>query len=355
MGAKKGFWAIRRVRLGAALVLTAGMLAAGILSSCAKRTGRVVNAEIDDQGKEVYKIKTWSRLDCSGTPYIVGVKRGFFERHGIEIVFTGEIQGSQRIPSVAAGDNDVGEAHPNTIAIAREGGAKIRGVVLGDAEPDETISDIHLQHMWWVSDKSGPLQKLEDIKTLGRPVKMQLIQRNTCTEFLTDIWLDRYGIPKDKIEFISMPDIEGVLALKQGIIDISTPHPTFYKAIEDTGIGNILITSRPLAGKDSAATLVYFTDDFIANNPEPIRHFVMAFKEAQRWTNDNPAEAAALTQDWIGVPVQASHFYSRTGTIDEAGIQLWIDGSKKSGALPADTALSFRDIITHEFDFEGDE
>ncbi|MDR3325651.1 MAG: ABC transporter substrate-binding protein, partial [Spirochaetaceae bacterium] len=166
------------------VLLVVGVVAALSAASCQKRTGRVVKAEVGSGGKEVYKIKTWSRLDCSGTPYIVGVKRGFFEREGVEIVFTGEIQGSQRVPSVASGDNDVGDAHPNTIAIAREGGAKIRGVALGDAEPDDSITDIHLQHMWWVSDKNGPLQKLEDVGTLGRPVKMQLIQRNTCTEFL---------------------------------------------------------------------------------------------------------------------------------------------------------------------------
>jgi ABC-type nitrate/sulfonate/bicarbonate transport system substrate-binding protein len=336
--------------LAAALVLAAFAL---ILSGCRKKNQPV--AAIERDGREVYQIKTWSRSDCTDAPFIVAEKLGYFEEEGVEIVYTGETQPPQRIASILNGDNDVGTAHPNTLAIAREGGAPIRGVARSIIEPPPEIEDIHLQHMWWVSDKNGPIQKLEDINTLGRKVKVQLLLRNACIDFLTDIIIDRYKLNKDNIEYITMPDIEGVLALKQGLIDIATPHPTFFKAIEDTGIENILITSREIAGENAGTYLYYFADEFIRNNPEPIRRFVRAIKRAERWANDNPEQTAKWTEEAIGVPVQANHWYARNAVIDDAQIQVWIDGSIASGALPADTKVTVADIITHEFDQEGNE
>jgi ABC-type nitrate/sulfonate/bicarbonate transport system substrate-binding protein len=323
------------------------------LSGCRKKNV-VLESTVKD-GNEVYQIKTWSRSDCTDAPFIVAEQKGFFTEEGIEIIYTGETQPPQRIASILNGDNDVGTAHPNTLAIAREGGAPIRGVARSIIEPPDEIEDIHLQHMWWVSDKNGPIQKLENINTLGRKVKVQLLLRNACIDFLTDIVLERYNISKDNIEYITMPDIEGVLALKNGLIDIATPHPTFFKAVEDTGIANILITSREIAGENAGTYLYYFADEFIKNNPEPIRRFVRAIKKAERWANDNPEQTAKWTEEAIGVPVQANHWYARNAVIDDAQIQVWIDGSIASGALSADTKVRVGDIITHDFDQEGNE
>jgi ABC-type nitrate/sulfonate/bicarbonate transport system substrate-binding protein len=285
--------------------LTVILIGGVILSGCAKKTKKLT--EVERNGKKYYQIKTWSRSDCTDAPFIVAEKMGYFEEEGIEMVYTGETQPPQRIASILNGDNDVGTAHPNTLAIARDGGAPVRGVARSIIEPPPGIDDIHLQHMWWVSRQDGPLQAVEDIKTFPGKVKLQLLLRNACIDFLTDMFLEEYGIPKDKIEYITMPDIEGVLALKEGLIDIATPHPPFYNAIEEWGGGNILITSRTIAGENAGTYLYYFADDFIAVNKEPITRFVAAVKKAERWANINPGPTARWTEEVIGIPVQANH------------------------------------------------
>lgn len=308
-----------------------------------------------DSGTWRRVVKTWTRKDCTDAPFVVAEKLGFFKEQGIEVQYTGETQPPQRIASILNGDNDVGTAHPNTLAIAREGGAKVRGVVRSIIEPPETITDIHLQHMWWVSDKNGPIQKFEDIKKLNRKVKIGLLLRNACIDFLTDILLEKYGISKDQIEYITMPDIEQVVALKRGLIDIATPHPPFYKSIEDTGIANILVTSREIAGENAGTYLYYFSDKFIEENPETVKRFVKAIKKAERWANKNPEQTNKWIEEAIGVPVSANHYYSDDARIDDQQIQVWIDGSIRSGALPKDTKITVNDIITHEFDSYGNE
>ncbi|WP_059369444.1 ABC transporter substrate-binding protein [Treponema endosymbiont of Eucomonympha sp.] len=338
---KRLFWALAFAGLAA------------LYSGCAKRTGRIVPLTRNAEGQEVYRLKTWSRLDCSAAPFIVGDRLGFFKEAGVEMVYTGEISSPQRIPSIMSGDNDMFDGHPNTLAIARHGGALLRGVATGGVEPDYSVTDPHLLHMWWVSNKNGRIKTLEDVRNFPGKVKMQSISRNTCTEFMTDIWLDKLGIPKDKIDFILLPDVEGVLSLKQGLVDIATPHPPFYRPIEQTGIANVLITSREIAGLDAGTGMWSFTDEFIKNNPEAVGRFVRAIKNAERWANDHPEETSRMTEEAIGVPVLANHYYSRTPIIDEAGIQVWIDGSIRSGALPPDTKIAAGDILTHDFEHYG--
>jgi ABC-type nitrate/sulfonate/bicarbonate transport system substrate-binding protein len=345
----------KKGRTAILLGVIALVLAAGILSGCAKRTGKVVQATVNSEGQEVYKLRTWSRLDCSAAPFIIGERMGFFKEAGIEVVYTGELTSAQRFSSMLSGDNDIGGGHPNAIAVARAGGAPLRGVVRGDTEPGWDINDPYLVHMWWVSHKDGPLKTLEDIKNFPGKIKMQSISRNQCQEFMTDMLLERLGIPKDKIEYILLPDIEGILALKQGLVDIATPHPPFFKPIQDTGIANVLITSREIAGLEGATTLYAFTDEFIKNNPEAVKRFVKAIKKAERWNNDNPEQSAKWTEEAIGVPVLANHWHARSGVIDEAGIQVWIDGAIRGGALPPDTPIKPADFITHEFEHYGDE
>jgi ABC-type nitrate/sulfonate/bicarbonate transport system substrate-binding protein len=338
-----------------AIVLVLILVLAGMFSGCAKRTGKVVQAVKNAEGQDIYKVTTWSRLDCSAAPFIIGDRAGFFKEAGLEVVYTGEISSAQRFSSMLSGDNDIGGAHPNAIAVARAGGAPLRGVARGDTEPGWEINDPYLVHMWWVSNKNGPLKTVEDFKTFPGVIKMQSISRNQCQEFMTDILLERLGLPKEKLEYILLPDIEGVLALKQGLVDIATPHPPFFRPIEETGIANVLITSRDIAGLDGATTIFAFTDEFIKNNPEVVKRFVYAIKKSERYNNDNPEQSARWTEEVIGVPVRANHWHSRDAIMPDDVIQIWIDGAVRGGALPADTTLKPADFITHEFERYGDE
>jgi ABC-type nitrate/sulfonate/bicarbonate transport system substrate-binding protein len=341
------------------VTVVAALSAGALFLSCGSR--KEVTAPLEEiNGKKVYTIKTWSRSDCTDAPFVVGEKMGFFEEEGINMVYTGETQPPQRIASILNGNNYVGTAHPNTIAIAREGGAPVRGVARSIIEPPFGLDDINLQHMWWITDKNGPYQSWEDIKAAtdaGKKIKIQLLLRNACIDFLTDMILEKYNINKKNIRYITMPDIEGILALKKGLVDMATPHPTFYNAANETGIAKILTTSREVAGENAGTYLYYFADNFINNpaNKEAIQRFVKAIKKSERYANDNPEQTAKWTAEIIGVPVQANHYYSRDAVIIEDQIQVWIDGSIKSGALPKSTKIKVSDVITHEFDQFGNE
>ncbi len=324
--------------------------AIALVAGCSKKAATTGEGA---QTKPLQVVKTWSRKDCTLAPFLIADKKGFFAKQGLQIQYVGDIDASARIPAIVSGSIDVGNIHPNGLAIAVANGAQLKGVVRSIIEPPADITDIHLQHMWWVSNKNGPIKTLADINKQPGKVKFGVMTRNSCIEYLTDKIRAKYNIPKDKIEWVTMPDLQQVQALKQGLIDVATPHPPFYKAIEDTGIGNILISSREIDGDQNNGTyLYYFSDKFIQAHPDIVKSFVIAIKNAERWINDNKPETNELTAQAIGVPVTANHYYAPDGRIPDKDIQEWIDGTVAGGLLKPDQ-VKVADIITHQFDVFG--
>lgn len=329
-------------------------LAASIFSGC----GGSKQASAGKNG-ELQVLKTWSRKDCTAAPIIVADKLGYFKEQGLKIQYTGDTQPAQRLPSVLNGNNDFGDAHPNNLAIASEGGAKIKGVTRSIVEPPDSVTDTHLQHMWWISNKNGSIKTLADINKYPGKVKVGTNSRNSCVDFLSDILFAKNNISLDKIEWVQMPDIEQVLSLKKELIQIAVVHPPFYKSIEDSGIGNILTTSRPIAGENGGTYLYYFSDKFIKQHPDEVAKFVVAIKKAERYINKSVpdekerAKVNKWVADAIGVPVSANHYYADDGVIKDKDIQQWIDGSKTSGALPENAKVKVSDVVTHQFDKYG--
>ncbi|MDR3588723.1 MAG: ABC transporter substrate-binding protein, partial [Negativicutes bacterium] len=123
---------VKKIIIGAVVVAVIGLIGYG--AHLGNKPTADSNAKAKNEG--LFPLKTWTRKDCGSTPFAVGVVKGFFKEEGIELVFTGETQPAQQIPSVLNGNNDIGGGfHPNNLAVAIAGGAKIKGVVTGGIDP----------------------------------------------------------------------------------------------------------------------------------------------------------------------------------------------------------------------------
>jgi len=56
--------------------------------------------------------------------------------------------------------------------------------------------------------------------------------------------------------------------------------------------------------------------------------------KAQKWSNEHPDEARKITEDWIGVPVNATHYYAAGTEIDESLVVPWIKDLEDHGVIP---------------------
>ncbi|WP_378953681.1 ABC transporter substrate-binding protein [Pelosinus sp. sgz500959] len=283
----------------------------------------------------LFPIRTVSQTACGSTPWIVTDQLGFFKEEGLKIVYTGDTQPNQIVPSILNGNNDVSSAHPNSLAVAIAGGAKIKGVVEAgiDPAPDQ---DPKLRHMnWYINPNVTPgIKSFADLNKLPGQVKFSLITTNQCSDFLANNIADHNQFPRQKIEWVTMPDVQAVQALKQGLVGVSGVHPPFYKSMEEAGMVKIADSLDAGLGVGGGIGYYYFTIDFIEKNPEIVKKFARAIIKGQKWANDHPEEARKMTEDWIKVPVNATHYYATGTEITPELVRPWIEDLENAGVIP---------------------
>ena len=324
----------------------------GATALIAAAVGIFSNATVQAKSeKDLFVIKTWTRKDCSVTPWTVADRLGFLAEEGIKLQYTGETQPALQIPSILRGNNDVGTFHPNTVAVAKAGGAKVTGVLQGGLEPTDPKITEKLRHMWWfVNPSKHPnVKSFADLKQIPGKIKIGTITRNICADFETNLLADRYGIPRDKIEWVSMPDVQAIQALKGGLIDVAIPHPPFYKGNIDAGARKIADTFETGLGASAGLTYYIFRDEYIKKHPQQVAAFTRAITKAQKWANDNPAKAQKLTEEAIGVPVAGNHYYSTTVKLDEKLAAPWIRDLENIKVIPKGMVTT-ANLITHDIE-----
>lgn len=331
--------------------MVAGTLGALVVTWLAA-TGQKVQAA---SGKELFPIRTPTLRNCGLAPWLVTDKLGYFAQEGIKITYTGETQPALVIPSILRGNNDVSSGHPNTIAVANAGGAKLVGVVRGGIEPAPSY-DPKFRHMWFfVNPKRYPnVKSFADLKNIEGRIKISITTKNICTDFLVNKLADKHGIPRKKFEWVTMPDVQAIQALKQGLVDVGTAHPPFYKGNLDAGALRIADSTESGLGPAAGVGYYYFTQDFIRKHPNEVAGFVRAIKKGQRWANANPEKTAKWVEEVIGVPVTGNHYYSEDATILESEITPWLKDLEDHKVIPKGKVTE-ASLVTHQFEAYGND
>ncbi|MDR3153479.1 MAG: ABC transporter substrate-binding protein [Deltaproteobacteria bacterium] len=351
----------KKAKLTAAIIVAAAVLAVIAFGAFRGRTRlETPTAALTSSGPAyaqdisqapLRQIRTYTRRNCALATWLIADKLGYFRDEGLELVFTGELQAPQQVPSILNGTNDVTSVHPNTAAVIINGGGRLRGVAREGREPAPELSP-EFRHMWWfVNPKKYPdVRSFADLKDIPGQIKFTLGSPTTCSDFLATKILQRYGIPLEKIEWVSMPDVQAIQALSQGLSDVGGVHPPFYKGMLDAGQRKVADTlEADLPPESAGITHYYFLEDFIRDNPETVRGFVHAMLRSQQFINANPEQARLWTQEAIGIPVSANHYYAEV--LDVAGDQIvpWLEDLERQGAIPKGK-LKPEDILTTQFD-----
>ncbi len=295
-------------------------------------------------------IKTYTRKNCTSTPVLVADAKGFFKEQGLKLVFTGELKSTEILPSVLNGNNDFAETHPNALATYKAGGATIKAVGRAIIEPGPEV-DSKFRHMRWFVKADSGIKSWKDLVEYkkGRKLNHNGLAPN-CTTFVASTIFDKYGIGRDRLNFINFDTDQAALqALEQGNIDIACVHPPFYKLAEDSGLTLIGDSSDAGLGEAAGLYLYYFTEDFIEKKPDIVQKFAKAMQKSQVWANNNTDEAARITADFIGSNGNASHWYAASTVMDEDQIKPWVNDLVVNGKLK-EGQVSISDLLTHKFE-----
>lgn len=269
-------------------------------------------------------------------------KKGFFKEVGIILDYTGVINGGLMAQSVINGDNHLfNSGHINTIANARQAGAKLKIVVhsmYDDPSPDKI-------HMVWLTRDDGKINSAQDF--IGK--KIALSGLGACAELLNAEYLRQNGVPRDQINLVTMPDIQQEQALRQGLVDIVILHNVFQMSARNHGGLKVLTTSYDIgkaAGNGPASGLAVraFSEDFIREYPDVVKAYIAADIKSQHWINNHYEEALQIAAEELKMDVKdmAGNVYPQENSIDSEKINFWVhlmelNGFAQPGSInPAD-------------------
>ena len=279
-------------------------------------------------------------------PSFVGVEKGIFLKHGIDLKLKVLATGQEMSKALQAGEVQIiGSAFSN-YPVAVERGMAAKGVVgmMGDRTgrySDEPISV-------WTRKGSG-VTKIEDLA--GKRVGLAI--GGTGDEYLT-VLLKKKGVARDKVTFLNVPPGNTVSTLQGGSVDaVATWEP--FGSLVEARVPDAVLVARG-GGHISYYINMAIVTELIDKSPDVVERYVIGVAEAAQYTRKNLDEAAEIATRWApGLEAAVARKALRHMTFDpritphtvaawEENVRVLVEQKKLRAALPWQQGIELRFI-----------
>jgi len=222
-------------------------------------------------------------IDATGEAFY-GADSGTFAANGVNPQVTLLSNGATVLNGVIAGDLDVGESNPMTIAVAIA-----RGIPIQVLAPAVLYSRKDANANLVVA-KDAPFKRPKDLigKTFG------VGSLNDFNHISLLAWLDVNGISRDQVKFVELPFGQVGGALQRGLVQASfITEPVKTDAVKAGQIRDFADTY--LAVAPELSVVVWFaTKAWLQKNPETAKKFVTGIYATAKWANTHYAESGLM-------------------------------------------------------------
>ena len=223
-------------------------------------------------------------------PMFVGVEKGFFKKHGVEVKLKVVDTGSHMVQAMEKREVQIGDMSVTTFLKARHAGQPflVVGMIMNDATT--SFAD---QPLAIVAREGSGIKRVEDLA--GR--KVALAKEQTSDEYLKMV-LAKRGMKYDSIaiENIMSPPALGP-ALAAGKVDAVVSWEPF---------NTMVMASAPksyevLRGGGHLSYIMVATvhDPTLKNDPKLVQGFVDGLAAASHYTRQNRNEAVEIFAKWV--------------------------------------------------------
>jgi ABC-type nitrate/sulfonate/bicarbonate transport system substrate-binding protein len=209
---------------------------------------------------------------------------------------------------------------------------------------------------------NGPIQKPEDLK--GKKIGTQWPSFSGVW-FALD-WLSRYGVKKDDVSIVPVPQAQLEQVLLQGGVDAIIAYAPINIDLVRKGGYKQLFSVADIAGRFVTRGGTMASDKFIAEHPDLVKGYVSAIAEAADWANAHPADVIKLGLDSGRLDKKyLPDLYNREGKEDyshlrwaehglnkEEDLAFWLKLVENAGIVPAG-AHKPTDFYTNAFNPYG--
>ncbi len=239
--------------------------------------------------EKVYQAAAAIGSNMNHVPSFVGVEKGIFLKHGVDLKLKVLSTGQEMSKAVQAGEAQFLGAAFSNFPVAVERGLRAKGFVglMGDRTGKYSDEPIAI-----VTRKGTGIAKIEDLlgKKVGTPVG------GTGHEYL-EIVLKKSGIPINKVTVVNVPPGNSVSTLAGGQVDaVSAWEP--YGTLMLEKVPEAVLVQRGgghLGYYINMSTLV----DVLEKQPDMVFRYAVALAEAAQYTRQHLDEAAEITTRWV--------------------------------------------------------
>ncbi|MFN0160910.1 MAG: ABC transporter substrate-binding protein [Burkholderiales bacterium] len=251
-----------------ALTTMAGVAAGSLLGASAARA---------QTPKPIGSVQVGSSVDASSASLLVGVRKGFFQKHGVDATLKIFPSAQEALESVLTGQVDTTANGPFNIPPVAARGGKIR--IIAELERSEM--------QFGVAARAG-IKQPSDL--IGKKVGTQF---NTSPDYYYRLYARKYGLDESKITLVNVAFAQLVPALAKGDIDAFFAfEPLMTRAIDNVPGTTVIHRS----GQDAVMPLLVYlgaSERLYTNRPLAVA-FLKGMVEAGDWANANRDETASM-------------------------------------------------------------
>ena len=246
------------------------------------------------QAKPMKKITVANGADVAFLHYFSTVKKGFFEKHGIQVDSKLFDDGVTALDSLLTGNADISAASEMAGVVRRARGGKLYVVATG-AQSTNQIGMVVKENFKQPKDLEG--------KKVGVVI-------GSGSHYFFDRYAKKYGVDQSKLTVVKVQPPEMVAALLRNDIDVAyiwNPWPA--RAL--TTIPGTKVFARNGDNNVYFLHIYVYVSQRMVDDPELMTASLQALAEGAEWTRNkaNLEEAAKISAQAINIPLQDARNY----------------------------------------------
>ncbi len=225
-------------------------------------------------------------------PMFVGVERGLFKKHGVDVHLKVVNTGSDMVAAMQKREVQIGDMSVTTFLKARHGGDPFR--VIGIIQNDATRSNAD-EPLAIVARKDSGIRpgNIEDLK--GK--RVGLAQAQTSDEYFKMV-LSRRGMKYEDVTIVNIMAPPALApALKDGKVDAVVSWEPFNSVVLDQVPDSYTVIRG--GGHLSYIMVATAHEPTLQSSPQVIRDFVAGLAEASQYTRQHRDEAVEIFAKWV--------------------------------------------------------
>ncbi|MFE7928383.1 ABC transporter substrate-binding protein [Streptomyces sp. NPDC057456] len=226
-------------------------------------------------------------------PVYLGVKQGFYEKHGLKLSITTAQGGAAIVPGVVSGQFQFGFSNMTSLMVAQSNNVPVQAVSNGIASTGVQGKDFGAITV----KKGSALKSAKDLE--GKKVAINTLKNINETAVRESV--RKAGGDPDRVKFVELAFDQMPAALDSGQIDAAMVVEPALATVKSQGGAEI---ASPLVDVAPNLTVaMYFTStQYAQKNPDLVKRFQEATAESLAYADAHPDEVRQIVTTYTKIP-----------------------------------------------------